>query len=38
MKATIQDLIQEQWLRKRDAGEIVWETENGDKIPIYNQQ
>lgn len=34
MKATIQDLIQEQWLRKRDAGEIYWETENGDKIPI----
>jgi len=34
MKATIQDLIQEQWLRRRDSGEIYWETENGDKIPI----
>lgn len=34
MEATIDDLIKEQWLRKRDSGDIYWETENGDRIPI----
>ena len=32
--ADIDDLIQEQWLRKRDKGEIVWKTRTGNEIPI----
>lgn len=32
--ADIHDLIQEQWLRKRNKGEIVWKTKTGNEIPI----
>ena len=35
-KATLSDLLQEQWLRKRDAGQIVWITKIGDRIAIKN--
>lgn len=34
--ASIQDLYLERWLRKREAGEIIWTTKNGDNIPIKN--
>lgn len=34
MLATYQDLLIEKWLRQRNSGEIVWQTKNGDKIPI----
>lgn len=32
--ADIHDLIKEQWLRKRNKGEIVWKTRTGNEIPI----
>lgn len=32
--ADIDDLIQEQWLRKRNKGEIIWKTRTGNEIPI----
>ena len=34
MKATIDDLRKEQWLRRRNAGEIKWITKDGKEIPI----
>ena len=34
MDANIKDLQRELWLRRRDAGEIVWTTKDGTKIPI----
>lgn len=34
MKADIDDLVLERWLRARDRGEIVWITKSGDEIPI----
>lgn len=34
MVATLTDLKMELWLRRRNAGEIVWTTRNGDKIAI----
>lgn len=36
MNATLKDLLIEQWLRKRNSGELKWETKNGDKLPIKN--
>lgn len=32
MKATVDDLRRELWLRKRE--ELVWETKNGQLIPL----
>ncbi len=32
--ATIDDLKLELWIRRRERGEIVWKTRNGDEIPI----
>ena len=32
--ATKKDLLNELWLRRRNAGQIVWKTKNGEKIPI----
>ena len=34
MKATIDDLRKEQWLRRRNTGEIKWITKDGKEIPI----
>lgn len=34
--ATIDDLLREQWLRRRDSGQIVWTNEMGDRIAIKN--
>lgn len=34
MKADIQDLKMELWLRNRNEGKIVWETKDKDLIPI----
>lgn len=34
MKAKYEDLMKERWLRKRDSGEIQWETKDGRSIPI----
>ena len=31
---TLDDLLMEQWLRKRDSGELKWITKNGDKIAL----
>ena len=31
---TLNDLLMEQWLRKRDSGELKWVTKNGDKIAL----
>lgn len=31
---TLYDLLMEQWLRKRDSGELKWITKNGDKIAL----
>lgn len=31
---TLDDLLKEQWLRKRDSGELKWVTKNGDKIAL----
>ncbi len=33
-QATIRDLALEAWLRRRDKGEIVWQTKSGEIIPI----
>lgn len=33
-KAGLEDLYRELWLRKRNRGEIVWTTKNGQTIPI----
>lgn len=33
-KAGLEDLYRELWLRKRNRGEIVWVTKNGQTIPI----
>lgn len=34
MKADIDDLELELWLRRRDRGEIKWTTKDGTEIPI----
>lgn len=34
MKADIEDLCREMWLRKRNSGEIKWVTKDGTEIPI----
>lgn len=34
MKATLEDLKRELWLRNRNAGSIVWTTKDGKEIPI----
>lgn len=34
IKADIDDLRLELWLRRRNANEIVWTTKSGEKIPI----
>ena len=34
MKATIDDLVREQWLRARNSGELVWATKDGKEIPV----
>lgn len=34
MKANLEDLYREKWLRKRNAGEIKWKTKDGTEIPI----
>ena len=34
MKATLEDLKRELWLRNRNNGSIVWTTKDGRKIPI----
>lgn len=33
MKARLEDLYKELWLRRRNSGELVWESKNGS-IPI----
>lgn len=30
----IKDLLQEQWLRKRNQGKLVWTTKDGKQIPL----
>ena len=34
MKATLEDLERELWLRNRNSGSIVWITKDGREIPI----
>lgn len=34
ISAKYEDLMKERWLRKRDSGEIQWETKDGRSIPI----
>lgn len=34
MNATLKDLLIEQWLRRRNTGELKWVTKNGDKIAL----
>lgn len=34
MLASISDLKRELWLKRRNAGEIVWKTKDGREIPI----
>ncbi len=34
MKAELEDLLNERWLRMRERGEIVWTTKDGEEIPI----
>ena len=34
MKATLEDLIKERWLRSRNEGTLVWVTKKGAEIPI----
>lgn len=34
MKATLEDLERELWLRDRNAGTIIWTTKDGKEIPI----
>lgn len=34
MKATIQDLKLELWLRRRNSDSIIWTTKDGKNIPI----
>ena len=34
MKATIEDLKLELWLRLREQGKILWETASGEEKPI----
>lgn len=36
MKATLDDLLIELWLRNRNSGELVLYSDNGDYIPIKN--
>jgi len=31
---TLNDLLLEQWLRKRQSGELVWTTRDGKEIPL----
>ena len=34
MKASLDDLYKEQWIRKRDSKEIVWTTRDGREVPV----
>ena len=34
IKATLEDLEKELWLRNRNAGSIVWVTKEGKEVPI----
>lgn len=34
MKANLNDLKLELWLRQRNRGEIIWDTKDGKEIPI----
>lgn len=34
VKATINDLILEQWFRKRNSGELKWVAKDGKEIPV----
>ena len=34
MKATLEDLYQELWLRNRNEGNLIWETRDKKEIPI----
>ena len=34
MKANLDDLHREQWLRKRNSGELTWTTKEGKRIPV----
>lgn len=34
MRATVNDLITELWLRRRDSGELKWAMKDGLEIPI----
>lgn len=34
MKATLQDLTLELWLRRREAGDIKWVTKDGTEVSI----
>lgn len=36
MKATVNDLVMELWLRRRDSGELKWAMKDGLEIPIKN--
>ena len=36
MKATIDDITQELWFRLREKKYIVWETKDGQQIPIQD--
>ena len=33
-KATLNDLLLEQWLRRRNSGEITWTSKGGETRPI----
>jgi len=34
MKADIEDIERELWLRRRNADELIWTTKDGQSIPI----
>lgn len=34
MEATLDDLERELWLRRRNSGELVWKTREGEAIPV----
>ena len=38
MRATIEDLRMELWLRRRNNKEIVWITKQGEEIPIQDME
>ena len=37
-KASLDDLCKELWLRKRNSGELVWETRDHKLIPIKDMK